>query len=227
MSSLCGSWRVASPNEPAVGLHGLHTYYFDAGGVLIQSGIGQGNANKCLLTWREEVDQLIIDQPSAPREDRLKFQLASEKTLCVNGSWYLREEPGTELDPTAPRWAFVIGALWHGVASAHAGEPFIPFLIFDTGNSRQLERVVTESAAKADEYAMKRLVASPFKRAIWIRDGRLVRSEGKIDAVLGALYSPGPKHESDFGLPYTFDDQGVAHPQGAVETFAAQTVSYV
>lgn len=181
---LFGSWRFAGQ-----GLE--HSYYFGVGGELIHSSRRSPDAapDLAMLTWRIEGEALLIDQPSAPRIDRLPFQLASEATLRIGDAWYVRE---TELlNPDAPRLALIAAAAWYGAENVHAsGEPFVPFLMIERGTSRALVRLVASTAQEAEQAAHDRLERETFTRAAWARDGR-VRMPEPHDAVLVDGVEPG------------------------------------
>lgn len=211
-----GSWRAAPPSEPAVQEPWPHAYFFSAQGVLIQSTLTGATPERALLTWREEGGLLVIDQPSSPREERLSWQIASEQKMCIDGGWYVREKPGEESDPDAAEFALVAGALWQGVKSADAEGPFIPFLMLEVGMLVRVERIVTQDIAEADAHVMRRLAMNDYRLAIWVRDGSLVSDEGKVDAVLGALFKPGAVKTQDYALRYVFERDGKARATGGL-----------
>ena len=197
---MLGAWRIASADEPAARRDGEHALYFGAGGVLVMSRRTPQRVTQILLTWAERGGRLVIDQPSAPREEVVPWLRASERTMQIGDSWYVADR-ASPLDPDAPWWALVAGAAWHGVASA-GPEPFIPFLMLDGASGRQLVRLVTASSDEAERAAAKQVASATFERAVWVRDGRIVRSDGKIDAVIVTRYEPGGHEGATHALPY-------------------------
>ncbi len=194
---ILGSWRFAGQ-----GLE--HAYFFGVGGELIHSSRRAPDVapDLAMLTWRIEGEELLIDQPSAPRVDRLPFQLASEATLRIGDSWYVREtEP---LNPEAPRLALIAAAAWYGAQNAHpSGEPFVPFLMIERGVKRELVRLVASTAEEAERAAQERLARDVFTRAAWARDGR-VRMPEPHDAVLVDCVEPG-QPPLNYAAPYVLD----------------------
>lgn len=174
---LLGSWKFAG-SGPA------HGYFFGAGGELIRT---EGERAQAMLTWKVDGEVLLIDQPSAPRIDRVPFQLASETTLQLAGAWYVKE-------PQAPRdivtLALVAGAAWYAAENCHpSGAPFIPFLLIERGTRRVLERIVADTAQGADEAAFERVQREAGARIVWARDGR-VRTPEPHDAVMIDCFEP-------------------------------------
>lgn len=177
MPGLLGAWRFAGDDRP-------HSYFFGAGGELIQSEGGQVVA---MLTWKVDGASLLVDQPSAPRLDRLPFELASAATLRIGTDWYVREQPAAGVE----RAALMAGAAWYAAENVHpSGEPFIPFLLIERGHQRVLERIVAGSAQEADAAAFERVKQEPAARLAWARDGR-VRTPEPHDAVMIDCFEPG------------------------------------
>jgi hypothetical protein len=201
---MIGAWRIASPAEPAFRRTGEHAYYFARDGVLILSVRAATGITQLLLTWAEREGQLVIDQPSAPREERTAWLRASEHTMQMGGSWYVAD-PASAFDPDAPWWALVAAGAWHGIASA-GPDPFIPFLMLDEAGGRKLIRLVTSNIADAEREAEKYVAAASFERAVWVRDGRIVLERGKIDAVIVTRYERGGGKAATHGLPYRLVD---------------------
>lgn len=210
-----GPWRL--PPDGAAARHDDHAHYFGPHGELITSVATPTGVTRMLLTWRWRGDALVIDQPSAPREETVPVLVASERTLCLGTTWYVRDD-AAPLDPEAPWWALVAGGAWHGVASA-GPEPFVPFLLVERGRDRSLLRVVAGSSDEA-ELAADRIAAEqpPFDRAVWVRDGRLRGPDGDaIDAVVVTRIEPGGARAASHALPYRLVD-GAARIAGALHT---------
>jgi hypothetical protein len=202
VTRLEGLWRLeVTPGEVGVGASGHHAYYFSAHGELVDL-MGPDVAQRSLLSWKLRGNVLVIDQPSAPREELVTVLRASEHTMQLGTRWYVRE-PDAKLDPEIPFAALMAGAAWHGVASAHEAEPFIPFLMTELGARRLLQRVVAGSSAEAEETANRLLQRTEHERAMWARDGRVTQGGVKLDAVVIARYERG-RHTHDIALPYRF-----------------------
>jgi hypothetical protein len=221
-NDVAGSWRVVA-DEPAARRVGDHAYYLSASGELVLTRIVGGGFERSLLTWVARGQALVIDQPSAPREEVLPWLIASATTMQIDGSWYLREE--VPFDREAPWLALVAGAVWHGVASASA-EPFIPFLMVVTGHERRLIRLVGNSAADAEAMALAVLGSEPYEHAVWVRDGRIVVGGAKHDAVIATRYLPAAHAAGTFALPYRLDGER-AHIAGALEALGDVQVPIV
>jgi len=206
--SLAGSWRIATPTEPRARTYGAHAYYFSPHGELVLSTGTREKQQRILLTWREHLGHVVIDQPSAPAEERMPLVRASEVTMQLGSSWYLRET-GPMFDEEAASWALVAGGAWHGIASAHLDGPFNPFLLLETGRERQLRRILSASYAEAEESARDILAREAYERAVWVRDGRATLDGVKTDAIITTRYAPRGVALSDLALPYGFRD-GVA-----------------
>lgn len=202
--NLHGSWRVASATEPSVSAYGPHCFFFSPHGELVMSQDTGREPVRSLLTWAMSGGQIVIDQPSQPRADVMDVLFASETTFKLGASWYLREvEPS---DPDARWWALLAGGGWYGVANAQSsGEPFVPFIVFETAAQRLQVRIVATSHDSAEQEARKYLATQPYERAVWVRDGRIPTAGGKRDAVLVACFEPGARLARGFALPYTFE----------------------
>lgn len=200
VTELAGSWRIAAATEPSAKELGIHAYFFSPAGELILSSVVGSGIERALLTWKRAGEALIVDQPSAPRVTTSRLLLASHHTLQIGDSWYVREL-GPLLDEEAPWWALVAGGVWYGVENA-GSEPFVPFLMLESGDTRRLVRVVARSAAEAEATAPALLAAEAYERAVWVRDGRVSTADGKLDAVLATRFEVGGRQGSTHSLPY-------------------------
>lgn len=217
MSDIAGSWRIGSNSEPAFGM-GDHAYYFSAHGELILSTSTPEGIQRAMLTWKYRGDLLVVDQPSAPREEAVRWVRASEHTMQLDDSWYLREENGRELDSEAPWFALVAGGVWYGIENA-SPEPFIPFLMLETGAGRRLQRVVASDSDGAEQMAAALLARESYDRAVWVRDGRVRYDGEKLDAIIATRFEPGARRGVSHALPYRLDGAR-ARIAGGMETFA-------
>lgn len=201
-----GAWRIADSEQPANKLYGEHAYYFSPHGELILSMRRPAGVERAVLTWAKRGELVVVDQPSAPREDAVRWLLASEHTLQLGDSWYVREQPGDAFDAEAPWWALVAGASWYGIENA-GPEPFVPFLLLETGDQRQLRRIVTQTAPEAETAADELVRGETYERGAWVRDGRIWREQPgvpkhEVDAILVTRMEPGGTRGTTHALAY-------------------------
>ncbi len=217
-SELCGAWHVASADEETAELYGPHVFYFSAHGELVQTDFTDAGPKRSLLTWKTRDDLLVIDQPSAPREDRVAWAVTGDGMLTIAGSRY-RREPSSEMsDPDAIWWALVAAGLWHGLASVGPA-PFIPFVMLETGAQRELVRIVVEDLRDAGAHVQALLQRRERERAVWVRDGYIKRGGAKLDAVLATRYGRDRAPASQHAMRYQHGPDG-ASTDGAALTLA-------
>lgn len=82
-AALVGSW-VVDPDDDAARAHfGDVVMRFDGDGSLTYVIRGDGRDEVMLLRYRVEGDELVTNQPSAPREDRTRFAFAPDGRLVL------------------------------------------------------------------------------------------------------------------------------------------------
>lgn len=173
------------------------------------------------MTWAARGRKLAIDQPSEPREELVDYLAASAETVQFAGSWYLRDREAP-LDPEAPWWAVVAGGAWYGIVNARA-EPFTPFLMLETDQSRKLLRVVSSTSTQAEKGADDIARHERYQRGVWVRDGRIKQPAphtgevDAIDAILVTRFEPGGVRSITHALPYALVD-GTARIAGPLHS---------
>lgn len=78
---LLGTWIRDPEDAESVRKFGNVKLHFTADGQLIYTILDEHKDQKIFLTYRVENNVLITDQPSAPREERTKFQITEEGKL--------------------------------------------------------------------------------------------------------------------------------------------------
>jgi hypothetical protein len=85
-SRLVGPWKINPHDSNAVAEYGPATIEFRADGSLMYS-IDTGHSNQIMqMTWRTEEGELVTNQPSAPREERTRYEVeVNELVLRLGG----------------------------------------------------------------------------------------------------------------------------------------------
>ncbi|MBE7448007.1 MAG: hypothetical protein HS111_03700 [Kofleriaceae bacterium] len=86
--SLVGSWMVDPEDDVALARFGNVVIRFAADGALTYTIRGDGKDQIVLLRYRVEGDELISNQPSAPRQERTRFRLASDGRLVLQNEGF-------------------------------------------------------------------------------------------------------------------------------------------
>jgi hypothetical protein len=76
-ADLIGTWAPAPDDVRACEVYGDVILTFEPTGTLIYTIVQDDVLQKILLSYRVEGDQLITNQPSAPREERAQFTITS------------------------------------------------------------------------------------------------------------------------------------------------------
>jgi hypothetical protein len=214
-ADLLGSWRLAPDDLAARRRYGEHALEITPHGDLVQSTVIDGGLARVLLTWRLDVDELVTDQPSAPKLERSKVVLLPDGQLLMGSgaeaSRYVRDTPASALDPDAQLYALAGTALRHGVASAHSGGPFVPFLMTQNDEAMQLYRIVDKSpelAERAGRSQAGQLLG--VKLCAWTYDGLVTVDEEKTDAAFAQVSVRGRRDAKVLALRYRFGPEGTA-----------------
>ena len=80
---LVGKWRSDPENLDAIREYGDVSLDFLPNGGLTYTVHGEETRQIMLLTYRVEGDVLITDQPSAPKEERTRFEITSSGKLVL------------------------------------------------------------------------------------------------------------------------------------------------
>ena len=203
---LLGSWRL-DPAEPCtVATPGELAMTVTRAGELVYSDRARGGLQRIQLTYRVDGADLVTDQPSAPREQRSPLVFGADGRLYSHDlgapAVFVRETAADILDPDAALSALAGFALRHGIASAGAGEPLIPFVVSEDGaGQRSLTRYVTDAvgARAAGEAALRDSAATMYAFAL---DGYVTLDGKKTDAVIVEAGRRGRDRALVFVQPY-------------------------
>lgn len=214
--ALIGSWRLAPDDLAARRRYGEHALELTAHGDLVQSTVIDGGLARVLLTWRLENDELVTDQPSAPKIERSKISLLPDGQLLMgegaSASRYVRDDPALALDPDAQLYALASTALRHGVASAGKGSAFTPFLMTQTDTQMQLIRIVDQTPELAERAGRSQAgqMLAEVKLCAWTYDGLVTVDGEKTDAAFAQVSVRGRRDSKILALRYRFDPDGGA-----------------
>jgi hypothetical protein len=140
---LIGPWRFEHGIGQSQDL-GDHAMEFSPTGELVYSVLESGSVSgRILLTYRIAGEKLITDQPSAPREESAPFRVEGPRLYIGSPescAVMVRESEDSRTDPYAPLLSVGSAAVNHGLASAHPGGPFVPFLMITFEKERRLVR---------------------------------------------------------------------------------------
>lgn len=82
-AALVGRWVVDPDDDAARARFGDVVMEFDDGGALTYVIRGDAKDQVMMLRYRVEGDELITNQPSAPREDRTRFGFSPDGRLVL------------------------------------------------------------------------------------------------------------------------------------------------
>jgi hypothetical protein len=143
---LAGSWRYVAgggPDLPA------HTMTFTPFGDLVHSVlVEEGVESRVLLMYEVDGGTLVLDQPGAPEPERRPYVVeGDELRIGAEDPAVFHREPHDEAsDPDAYMLALASAALHRALASASESaseaEGFMPFLIADSAEARQVRRIL-------------------------------------------------------------------------------------
>jgi hypothetical protein len=171
-ADLAGQWRV-EPDDPRLAEFGDHAMTFTADGELIYSSIAEGmTTSRILLTYRLDGGTIVTNQPSAPREERTKFELGEHVLRVGDPALTLRRDANFRSDPLAPAVALGLAALERTLGSSAPEGPFRPFMLFDTVAGRKTVDIVgdhTQQARASARHEFERMRESVVAMA-WVSD---------------------------------------------------------
>jgi hypothetical protein len=97
---LVGKWRSDPTDSESIRAYGDTSLEFSPNGGLIYTVHGEGKRQIMMLTYRIEGDLLITDQPSAPKEERTRFEIRPSGKLALlygrTASTYVRIDDGED-----------------------------------------------------------------------------------------------------------------------------------
>jgi hypothetical protein len=209
-TSLVGRWRLSDEKPGKFKQYGFHAMEFTPFGELIITTLdGDAIVGRMLLVYKVKGEILEIDQPSAPRIDRLLFQVTAN-TLTIGRepdlSLLIREDPQTPSDSLAYLLAIGSAAISHALHSAHAGSPFIPFLIADSDSGRSLTRFVTNTPAEAQGAAKQAAKDGHPIACAYGYDGYVREQGNRLDGVIVEVSRSGMADGLILTQAYTFNN---------------------
>jgi hypothetical protein len=87
---LIGPWKINPHDSNAVAEYGLATIEFRADGSLMYT-IDTGHSDQIMqMTWRTERGELVTNQPSAPREERTRYEIEGNNLVLRLGGFESR-----------------------------------------------------------------------------------------------------------------------------------------
>lgn len=82
-STLVGRWVIDPADSHVIEAFGQASLDFREDGSLIYSTLEGGRIQTMFLTYRVAGDELVTDQPSAPREERTQFRITQDGRLVL------------------------------------------------------------------------------------------------------------------------------------------------
>ena len=83
ISSLLGKWVTDPADVRALEVYGRVVIQFEANGALVYSIRQADRAQEIFLTYYLDGDELVTNQPSAPRAERSRYQVTADGKLCL------------------------------------------------------------------------------------------------------------------------------------------------
>lgn len=207
---LAGSFRYVTGGGPEIT---PHTMTFTPFGDLVQSMLGEeGVESRVLLMYEVEGDTLVLDLPSAPEPERHPFVLeGDELRLGDEAPRILHREPEDELsDPDAYMLALASAALHRALSSAAESESFVPFLISDSPDARQVRRILAPDVHVARAAAQDTMgqLSADVRAAAFAFQG-VVEIEGEaFDAAVVEVSQRGRLYGLLLGQPFGRNEDG-------------------
>lgn len=222
---LIGTWML-DPGEPCAIAPPGEMQVTITRSELVYSSFKQGGVQRIQLVYRVDGGDVITDQPSAPKEQRSPISFGEA------GRLYLRDLGGPTIfvrtdeprDADAAMSALAGFALRHGIDSAGAGEPIIPFVVIEEADgTRKLVRFVTD-AAGARAAAEAQLASSDAAMYAFALDGYLTVDGVKTDAIIVEASRAGRARALVFAQPYAVRGDGAVatgpqHASGDAESW--------
>ncbi|MFS8070698.1 MAG: hypothetical protein ACMG6S_30400, partial [Byssovorax sp.] len=207
---LAGSWRYVAgggPDLPA------HTMTFTPFGDLVQSVLGEeGVESRVLLMYEVDGETLVLDQPGAPEPERRPFVVdGDELRIGTEDPTVLHREPDDELsDPDAYMLALASAALHRALSTASETESFVPFLISDSPDARQVRRIVAPDIHIARSAAQNTMTTlGPDVRGAAFAFQGVVEIEGEaFDAAVIEVSQRGRLYGLLLGQPFGRTEEG-------------------
>ncbi len=194
-----------------------HAIEFTVAGDLVYSNPRKSGIERVLLTFELDGEELITDQPFAPRAERISVRLTPEGNLVLgeDDAQVLYERERRSSDEDALLLAIAGRALRHAVDSAIEDEPFFPFLWWHDDVGWHVYRFLNDSSNDAESTARALAISrGPVVQACaFVFDGYSTIAEVRHDTafcqvsrrhpsrglVAAQPYAPGPRGGTAIG----------------------------
>jgi hypothetical protein len=182
-------------------------------GDLVQSVLGEeGVESRVLLMYEVDGDTLVLDHPGAPEPERRPYVVdGDELRIGTENPTVLHREPDDELsDPDAYLLALASAALHRALATASESESFVPFLISDSPDARQVRRILAPDVHIARSAAQNTMTTlGPDVRGAAFAFQGVVEIEGEaFDAVVVEVSQRGRLYGLLLGQPFGRNEEG-------------------
>jgi hypothetical protein len=180
--------------------------------VLVEEGV----ESRVLLMYEVDGDLLVLDQPGAPEPERRSFVVdGDELRIGVEEPTVFAREPHDEAsDPDAYMLALASAALHRALAtaseSATEAEGFVPFLISDSADARQIRRILAPDVhvARAAAQDIVTKLGTDVRAAAFAFQG-VVEIEGEpFDAAVVEVSQRGRLYGLLLGQPFGRNEEG-------------------
>ena len=190
-----------------------HTMTFTPFGDLVQSVLGEeGVESRVLLMYEVDGETLVLDQPGAPKPERRPFVVdGDELRIGTEDPKVLHREPDDELsDPDAYMLALASAALHRALSPASESESFVPFLISDSPDARQVRRIIAPDVHVARAAAQNTMATlGPDVRGAAFAFQGVVEIEGEaFDAAVIEVSQRGRLYGLLLGQPFGRNEEG-------------------
>jgi len=186
-------------------------------GDLVHSALYEdGVESRVLLMYEVDGDTLVLDQPGAPEPERRPFVVeGDELRIGAEDPAVFRREPHDEAsDPDAYMLALASAALHRALASASESaseaEGFVPFLISDSAEARQVRRILAPDVHVARAAAQDTVtkLGADVRAAAFAFQG-VVEIEGEpFDAAVIEVSQRGRLYGLLLGQPFGRNEEG-------------------
>ena len=193
-----------------------HTMTFTPFGDLVHSVlVEEGVESRVLLMYEEDGGTLVMDQPGAPEPERRPYVVeGDELRIGAKDPTVFHREPHDEAsDPDAYMLALASAALHRALASASESteaEGFVPFLIADSAEARQVRRILAPDVHVARAAAQDTVtkLGTDVRAAAFAFQG-VVEIEGEpFDAAVVEVSQRGRLYGLLLGQPFGRNEEG-------------------
>ncbi len=190
-----------------------HTMTFTPFGDLVHSVLGEeGVESRVLFMYEVDGDTLVLDHPGTPEPERRPFVVdGDELRIGTEDPTVLHREPDDELsDPDAYMLALASAALHRALSTASESESFMPFLISDSPDARQVHRITAPDVHTARSAAQNTMTTlGPDVRGAAFAFQGVVEIEGEaFDAAVVEVSQRGRLYGLLLGQPFGRNEEG-------------------